>query len=201
MHTTWSREGAALRIEFPVPLAARLFGLPFLLVGLYFAWTLVQAVLDVVRGDAPAGQLLVGVPLLLVMLALFGGPGVALVLFRKWVVIDQASGTLEEVKHFLVYTHRRRTPLSTWVTAWAVYRQPRDTSSRRAGKKYADYHVELTDAGGNHELVGLFDDTREAVQFGQHVAGLVGVPFEDHTGSDPQIDEDLAAEEDAERRA
>ena len=56
MNTSLVVDGTHLRTTLDAPLAARLFGLPFLLVGGYLAYQLAGGVADLVAGRAAIGE-------------------------------------------------------------------------------------------------------------------------------------------------
>ena len=190
MESTLTREGTALRLDFTISPLVRLVGVPFLGMAAYLLYNLVMSVADVVRGSAGFGEMLGGQILLAVLFVSFGVPGL-LTFMRKWIVIHKESGVIDRVAHFLVYTHTRPTPLAQYQRIRAVL----SLKSQTRGNDTFTYDVELLGKKKTGSLlIGLFNKAPAAVAFGQQIAAELGLPFENHTESDPQMDEDDAAE-------
>ena len=196
MNSTWTREASRLTVRFPVSPIVRLFGLPFLVVGLYFGSTLMVAAGDALRGEATLADTAAGLILALLIALTFGVPGVLLVFARAGVLVDAAAGRIEEVKQFGPYRYVSATALSSMRGVRVVRRN--SASSSAAG---ASYHVELLDVRGRTTLVGLYDGVDPAVALGRQVSSLLALPLEQRIDLDPQAAQKAAETTDEERRA
>jgi hypothetical protein len=173
MESRLTREGTALRLDFTVSPLVRLAGVPFLGMTAYLLYNLVMSIADVVRGHAGAGEMLGGQILLAVLIASFGVPGL-FTFMRKWMVIHKDRGMIDEITNFLVFSRTRRTPLAQYQRLRAVL----SLNSRGSGGGSSSVTYDV-------ELLG-----------GKKTAAQLGLPFENHTKSDPRMDEDNAAEAD-----
>lgn len=165
-------------------LKARLFGLPFLAIGCWFAWQILNAAWQVARAEGALG-LLKSVPGLLVFAAvgsMFAVPGLLIVAFRKRVTIDTVAGTVEELKDFLVYRRVRRWPASDFCGVTAKYEKTDHSStSEEEGYTSESWVVTLDRPEGEGVLVDSFEAPRGAVEAAQTLGRLLGVPVEDRT--------------------
>ena len=189
MNSTWTREASRLTVQFPVSPIVRLFGLPFLAVGLYFGSTLTLAAGDALRGEAKLGETAAGLLLALLIALTFGVPGVLLVFARARVLVDAAARRIEEVKQFGPYRYVNATPLTSMTAVRVARRDPASSSATAPS-----YHVELVDVRGYARLVGLYDEVDSAVALGRQVSTLLALPLEQRVDVDPHAAEDLAAE-------
>ena len=87
--------------------AARLFGLPFVLAGLYFLYYISVGLFG------GGGLTIAGWILLPLMAAAFLVPGWLLLVVRKRVRLDGAARQAVEEWDFLIYTHRKRSEVAT----------------------------------------------------------------------------------------
>jgi hypothetical protein len=176
MSTVAGQDGADLRLELPVPAAARLFGVPFLLVGGYLGYHLGAGILDLLTGRAALSEMLVGTLLLVVLAAAFLIPGWLLVFARARVEIDRAARTVTYVRDFGLYRRAEVRPLSEFsaieVDVLTV------SSSRRSGAPDA-FQVELAGSNRRNVVIGLLDDGEEAVAFGHRMGVTLGLPVSD----------------------
>lgn len=163
---------AVIRIDARWPLAARLFGLPFLGTG---GWLLFQVLAGVweARVDG-AGSVVAGLASVLVgafVALLFLVPGMLLTLTRKWVEVDGGRRALRETTNFAGWPHSRVRSLSG-ASAVASRRRAPSNSSRHWFPQ-----VEIVLEGGTREDLPPGDTDDEINQLGQSVAALLGVPF------------------------
>jgi hypothetical protein len=196
MNSIWTRDASRLTVRFPVSPIVRLFGLPFLVVGLYFGSTLVFAAAEALRGEATLAETAAGLVLALLIALTFGVPGVLLVFARAGVLVDAAAGRMDEVKQFGPYRYASATPLSSMRAVRVVRRNPASSSATGAS-----YHVELLDVRGRATLVGLYDGCDAAVALGRQVSSLLALPLEQRVDVDSQAARKLAEMADEERRA
>jgi hypothetical protein len=83
-----------VRIALTGNVTAKLFGLPFLLVGGYLAYQLTGGIVDLFTGRAAITEMLVGTLLLLIVAAAFLIPGVAAHVLAAQIEIDRTARTV-----------------------------------------------------------------------------------------------------------
>lgn len=192
MQTAMQTDGTKIRIETPVPPAARLFGVPFLALGLYVAWNLLMSVAAVMNGQVTADQAGGGQFLTAVFLLASGVPGAALVFGQRFLVIDRAGpGSAGETRKLGFF--RLRTATVPLAPAKLV-RAARQTDAGLAGAilKAAgrdpgpSYEVVLIDGAGFKMFVAAaYGTAEEAARFGKKLALTLSLPFENQTVSEP----------------
>lgn len=178
-------------------LAARLFGLPFAAVGIYFLFHLVM-------GLVPGyGELTVaGIVILPIMTAAFLVPGWILILGRKLTTIDLTRREIVEVRDFLV--HKRRQVLSIGearkVVVMRELSRSSSSSSETSSRALVQCVVSIALDSGRNALLAVFgtkdEEETRALSLGQEVATFTGLPFED-----ARAEEDDADEEDDDEQA
>ena len=176
MSTLVTDEGHATTITLAGPPTARLFGLPFLLVGVYLLFQWLGGVADIVRGRAGLGEMAVGTILLLLVALAFVVPGWMLTLAQSRVTIDHAAHTVTTVRDLRVYKHRATHPLSAFDRLDVAHLS---VGSRPGASRTAQFQVELAGAGSTTVLVGLFDDDGDALAFGRQLASRLALPVHD----------------------
>ena len=186
MNTPLVVDGTHLKTRLDAPLAARLFGLPFLLVGVYLAYQLAGGVADLVAGRAAIGEMLAGTLLLFVMTAAFLIPGWLLVFSRAAVDIDRAARSVAYVRDFRVYQWRQVHQLSAFERL-EVDRLSVSPNRQSTGK--AAYQVELAARNRRNVVVGLFDDGDAALAFGRELAAVIELPLVDRRRVEPDAGE------------
>ena len=186
--TTWTEEAPGrLRISLRVPIAGRLFGLPFAAVGAYFAWQAAGAVADALRPGTgiTLGAALPGAIVLSVLALLFGLPGLLLVAFRAEVVVDVPGGVVSEVKDFRLFTKAKSTSLAEVVRVRAF----REDGEHRDGEEPAESYtttlwtVLLDRRTGPPLTAEVVKGAAEARELAATLARRIGVPGVDETGS------------------
>jgi hypothetical protein len=151
-------------------LAARLFGLPFLAAGGYFAYHFFGGLLN--------GELLIaGWILLPVMMAAFLVPGWILVVARKRVRLDSARREVVEEMDYLVYTYKKVSPVRSDSHVMLRYEQG---SKSNTGTRY-DIHVYVETAKQPLALIALFNDRQktEALALAAKAAAFLSIPVKD----------------------
>lgn len=173
--TTVIHEGAnPLAIELRGGGAARLFGLPFLAIGLYLGYHLVLSLYYVVTGQVPITDVLIGTPLLLFFTAAFLVPGWLLMFSRGRVEIDRVARTVDYVRDLRVYQHRARHKLTDFDRIEVdIVRSSSNQSKARV------YKAELAGSQPTKVTVGLFDSSTEALAGAQRLGGMLGLPVKD----------------------
>jgi len=176
-------DGAGIRIVLGGGGWARLFGVPFLLAGLWFGYYLVLGLLDFVTGTAGV-EMIPGTILLIVMTAAFFLPGWMLVASRAVVEIDRASGTVVVVRDLRFYQHRHERQLSEFsaIEVDLLSTAPNSRTSRA-------FQVELAAASRRNQVVGLFDVGEAAVKHGERLSLLIGLPLADRRFTEAPADE------------
>lgn len=182
---TWTEDPPG-RVSVTAGLApkARLFGLPFLAIGCWFAWQILNAAWQVARAEGALG-LLKSVPGLLLFAAvgsMFAVPGLLIVFFRKRVTIDTAAGTVEEVKDFLVTRRAHRWPATDFCGVTAKYEKTDHSSTSEEDAWTSEsWVVTLDRPEGEGVLVDSFEAPRAAVEAARTLGRILGVPVEDRT--------------------
>lgn len=169
--TNWAERGTHAVVTLPVPFTARLFGLPFLGIGLYLLRMLVIGAMH------PAEMTVAGWILLPLITLAFLAPGLALVLLRKRVVIDAAARTAVDEMDFLLYTKRLSSPLlsSTHVMIRYELGTPGDDDSDSV---YWTHVYLMTE---KPVLIGMFAQQERAAAdaLARRVAMFLGVELQD----------------------
>lgn len=172
MDTRWTEQGTRAIVSLPLPFVARLFGVPFLAVGLYLGSILVGGFLH------PSEMTMAGWTLLPVVTLAFLAPGWALMLMRKRVVIDAGARVALDETNFLIYTKRTSThlPADTQV----VLRVERGSGGTNSRNPLYWIHVHLiTDTA--EVLLAMFADREkaEARAFASRVAAFLRTDVQD----------------------
>jgi hypothetical protein len=166
----WQTDGPAqATIRQGGVIVARLFGIPFLLAGLYFGYQFV--------GGALNGELLLGGwTLLPLMMAAFLVPGWILVFGRKRTRLDAARREVVEEMDYLVYTRRKASRVTSDSQVMLRYEQG---SKSDTGTRY-DIHV-YVETGAQMALIALFGDKQktEALAFAAKAAAFLTIPVRD----------------------
>lgn len=157
---------------------ATLFGLPFLVAGLYFVWQLVGAVMTYFTQVAPRefGMALVGFAVIVMLAATFGVPGLLLVLFRKRVLIDAQQGTVTDTKDFYFFRRSRTHELAAFDAVTLEYREYGSSTDSDAVARYC-WFVELRGRPAQPVLLGMCDKKEEAQDVGRAVAEATALPL------------------------
>lgn len=175
MSTVVTDEGHTTTIALGSPPAARLFGLPFLLIGVYLALHWVAGVGDIVLGRAAFSEMIVGTVLLLFLALAFAVPGWILTLGRSLVTIDRAAQTVTTVRDLRIYRHRATRPLSEFDRVEVAHLSV--GTNRASASRTPQFQVELAGPRGAHVLVGLFAEASDAAEFGRQVGHRLGLPL------------------------
>jgi hypothetical protein len=154
---------------------ARLFAVPFLLVGGWLGWHLAGSLFDLVVGRAALSEMLAGTVLLAVVTAAFAVPGVLLAFGRAQVEIDRQGRTVTTVRDFRFWRSTERRALAEFerVEVDRLSIAPDRPSRGRA------FQVELAGDDRPRVVVGLFDDGEAALAHGRRLGALLGLPVDD----------------------
>lgn len=191
MSTVVTEEGNTVTILLGGPPAARLFGLPFLLVGVYLSLQWAGGVADLAMRRAQVGEMLFGSLLLLVLALAFLVPGWVLTLGRSIVTIDEGARTVTSERDLRVYKRRSTRALSEFERVEIAHLS--GGSSNASKSRTAQFQVELASARGAAVLVGLFEDFGEATAFGRQLGGRLGMTVADRRTREREaetVDED-----------
>ena len=174
MTAVLSHDAPVLKIALTGNPAARLFGVPFLLVGAYMAYQLAFGIADIATGRAALGEMLAGTLVLVLFTGAFLVPGWVLTFARARVEIDRTARRVTSVRDFRVYAMRDMRPLSDFD------RIEVDVLSVGSNKYSAgNYQVELASPNRKNVVVGLFGKGDEAFRYGQELGRLIGLPIDD----------------------
>lgn len=176
MSTVVTEEGHTITVLLAGPPTARLFGLPFLLIGVYLLLQWLQGVADIVRGRATLGEMAFGTILLLLVTLMFLVPGWLLTLGRSTIVVDTAARTISTVRDLRLYQMRDTRALSEFDRVEIAYLSARASGASASQKE--QYQVEFA-GDGARALVALFDTSGDATMFGRRLADRVGLPVDD----------------------
>jgi hypothetical protein len=166
--------------------AARLFGVPFLLAGLWFGYYLLLSLASFVTGES-GPEMIPGLILLIIMTAAFFLPGWALLAARAIVEIDRSAGVVNVMRDLRFYKHRSTRRLSEFSSLQVDLLR---SSPHRSGSGGRSFKVDLAAPSRNNQVVGLFDDPDAALAHGRRLSGLLGLPVEDHRYTDRPSDDD-----------
>jgi hypothetical protein len=172
--TSISETGGRIEITMDGGGAARLFGLPFLAAGAYFAYNLILGMIELVTGRAALSEMAVGTVLVIIMTAAFLVPGWLLVFSRGKVAIDRTARTVESIRDLRVYQLRERRSMDEF-DAIAVDRS-RSSGSRGSARVFK---VELLSATRKKVLIGVFDEGDDALSFARRLSTATGLPVDD----------------------
>lgn len=168
-----------------------LIGLPFVGIGLWQAWNILGAALDVATGKVKFMDNLGSFTLLPVVAAFFLIPGVVLSFAKKRWVVNSTKGEAEETTSILFWSWGRRHHLGKFKAVRAyqgkedsrsITENPSEEDDRRYTVKQP-YCVDLISAEpkpGN-QTVGATQDAVGAILLGRALANLIQKPFMDDT--------------------
>ena len=175
-----------MRIPLNTGMAARLFGVPFLVAGAYLLYQLAGAIADLATGRAAVSEMLAGTLVLVVFTAAFLIPGWLLWFARARVEIDRSARSVTYTRDFLVYQHHDVRPLADFQQ---VEVDQLSVSSNRQSRGRPSYQVELAAANRKNVVVGLFDGGDEALAFGRELAAVIELPVSDRRYVERDSDE------------
>jgi hypothetical protein len=165
-----------MKIAMAGDLSARLFAVPFLLLGGYLIYQLVGGIADLLTGRAAITEMLAGMLLLLIVALAFVVPGWLLMFSRARIEIDRTARVVTSVRDFGIYQQREAHPLSRFE---GVKVDLLSVAPNRHSKGRRAFQVELSDHRGTSLLVGVFGAHDDALSFGRRVANFIDVSFDD----------------------
>ena len=185
MSTVMTEDAGPLRIVLGGGGAARLFGVPFLLAGLWFGYYLILSLASFVTGQS-GPEMIPGLILLIVMTAAFFLPGWMLLAARAVVEIDRSAGVVNVMRDLRFYKHRSTRRLSEFSSLQVDLL--RRSSNRQSGGR--SFKVDLAAPSRNNQVVGLFDDPDAALAHGRRLSALLGLPVQDCRYTERPSDDD-----------
>jgi len=192
MAAHWRRTTEGLEISQSGSLFTKLFGLPFLLAGLYLLWHFVTGLVGFFVPSL--GQLTIaGIVMLPVFALLCGTPGWLLVVTRKRTLIEATTRRVIEVFDHLVYEHRKERPVPPRARVRLRLEKSQSTGDK-GGRTVVLLLVDIV--GENTEIpVGVFgdDEVEPARALAMEAAGLLGISIADEIekgARDPSADDE-----------
>jgi hypothetical protein len=184
-----------------IGIASRVFGVPFLLLGLgFFGRNLVLGIFE----DLPTSHWreiprdLPGFFILLVMTAVFAGPGFLLIFFRKRVLIRPGAREITDVKDFLLFKSEKRTPIAEG--AFIELRDERlSSSSSSRGNTSAAVRASclyVRTPAEKEAAQALLKTADEARGLAKQISDLLAIPIRDHLEEDERRAKVLDDEDD-----
>jgi hypothetical protein len=172
----WHQDGqqATIRQGGVLVNAARLIGVPFLLVGAYFGRFFFEGLFD--GGLTIAGWIVL--PLLMVGAAL---PGWCLLMWRRRARLDNAKREVAEELDFIIFKRRWAAPVTSKSTVRLRFEQGSTSSTQGAVTTHSttryDIHVDVVTPGQKDTMIALFSEEQkaEAVELAKKAAAFLGI--------------------------
>jgi hypothetical protein len=182
--TTITTDAGPIRIVLGSGAAARLFGVPFLVLGGWLGYELTLGLVDFAKGRS-GSEMIPGTVLLMLFTLAFLVPGWLLLVSRATVEIDRSQGTVTTVRDLRLYRHRIVRKLSEFSSIEVDVL----TTSPNQPRRRSGYQVELAGATRRNQVVGLFRGADEALEFGKQLSTMIGLPVADYRDTDRPQDE------------
>lgn len=176
----WQQDGqqAIIRQGGVAVNAARLVGVPFLLVGAYFGRFFFEGLFD--GGLTIAGWIVL--PLLMVGTAL---PGWCLLVWRRRARLDNAKKEAAEELDFIIFKRRWAAPVTSDSVVRLRFEQGSTSSTQGAVTTHSttryDIHVDVVTPGQKDTMIGLFAEAQkaEAMELAKKAAAFLGITVKD----------------------
>lgn len=185
MQSNIAKDGDTLRVTHPVPWIVRVFGIPFLAIGCWFARVLIGSVGDALSSRGGVAEMLPGQLIAVTMMLAFLVPGIALSFGKRRLVIDLPNHVILNTVEFLGIGRTRRVSLNDFNRLRVSQRIKRNRQARDS----ITYDIELMKRSGESFLVGLATSARLALAMGEKVADYLHLGIEDHSKGDPEDDD------------
>jgi hypothetical protein len=169
-----------LRIDGRIGVA-RLFGLPFLLVGLWFLMQFLGGAWDLLNGRVPFGDSIAGLLGLLFMVAVFGLPGFLIFLLRRYVLLDAGAQSALEVKDFFLTKSAKATPFSDFRDVLVRWEESGGSGDKGAEKNVWLATVRLVKADGTDLFLTHDGSVAVALDLARKASTLANLPLRDET--------------------
>jgi hypothetical protein len=177
-----------LRIDGKIG-AARLFGLPFLLIGLWFLMQFLGGARDVLRGQVHFGDSVAGLVGILFMAAVFGLPGFLIFFLRRYVALDAGTQLVEEVKDFLVTRSVRVMPFSDFREVLVRWEESNGSGGQRNEKSIWLATVRLVRTDGKDFFLSHDTNGSASLDLGKKAAAIMQLPLRDETARTDETEE------------
>jgi hypothetical protein len=169
-----------LRISARPDAVMVLFGLPFLLVGGYMLFHLPFSLAGILMSESlpDFAVRLVGLVILVMMILMFGLPGLILTTGRRTVTVDAARGEVVERDRW--WLRWRETHHSTAGTRLVILKYDRiaPSSTRNHGERdHSCYHLDLVWSTGKTVNLALHDKVERLQPWGESVAEMLRLEF------------------------
>lgn len=180
LNDEWKVEGKTrIEVNGSPGVGGKLFGIPWLLFGVYFIYNWVIAVvIEYIKAGDYAGMISgAGVWLLILaaVFVIFIAPGWALAFMRRKVTVDVSRGEVEEANDFLVFRRPTTHALSSFKKVLLV----EIVSKSKEGKTRYFYDVRLIgQAKKDFVLAASMQEEEKAEEFGKTLAEVTRLPFE-----------------------
>lgn len=172
-----------LRIDGKIG-AARLFGLPFLLIGLWFLMQFLAGSWDVLRGQVNFGDSVAGLVGILFMATVFGLPGFLIFFLRRYVALDAGTQLVEEVKDFLVTQHARTAPFSDFREVLVRWEESGGSEKKANDVSIWLATVRLVRADGKDLFLSHDTNGLASLDLARKAAAILQLPVRDETPGD-----------------
>ncbi len=169
-----------LRIDGKIGVA-RLFGLPFLLIGLWFLIQFLGGARDVLRGQADFGDSVAGLAGILLAATVFGLPGFLIFFLRRYVVLDAGTQSVAEVKDFLVRKSFRTMPFSGFREVLVRWEESGGSGGKANEKTVWLATVRLVRTDGKDLFLSHDTNGLASLDLAQKAAALANLPLRDET--------------------
>lgn len=169
-----------LRIDGKIGVA-RLFGLPFLFIGLWFLVQFFGGAADVLQGQVFFGDAVAGLAGLLLMAAVFGLPGFLIFVLRRYVALDAGTQTVEEVKDFLLTKRVHSTPISDFSDVLVRWEESGGSGSASREKSIWLATVHLVRKSGTSLFLSHDPSVAVALDLARKAAAIANLPLRDET--------------------
>lgn len=180
LNDTWTQdETRRIEVNGSPGAGGKIFGIPWLLFGLYFIYQWVIAgIIEYARAGDYAGMITgswIWALLFIALFVIFIIPGWALAFMRRRVIVDMSHGEVEEANDFIVYRRPKTHPLSSFKKVLLV----EIVNRSRDGKTRYSHDVRLiSQARNDYVLTASMQEEEKAEEFGRALAKLTRLPFE-----------------------
>jgi hypothetical protein len=186
MRTRWTKTDGCIIIEHGMPVAARLFAIPLLLIAAYLGYQFVAALFEDVRAFSPRDLPVdvVGLVILLILFLAFAFPGLFLFLGGKRVRVDAQQRVVAEETHWWMLTRKSQYSIEPLRAVRIAYETDTEGRSGSPRPVLFTFDVTLVDAQNRGRLIAMFhtSELADARALGSEVSELLHLKLSDHTG-------------------
>lgn len=177
-----------LRIDGKIG-AARLFGLPFLLIGLWFLMQFLGGARDVLEGQVDFGDSAAGLAGILLAATVFGLPGFLIFFLRRYVALDAGKQVVEEVKDFLVTKSVRTAPFSDFRDVLVRWEESGGSGGQGNEKSVWLATVRLVRTDGTDLFLSHDTNGSASLDLARKAAAITELPLRDETAGSGEAEE------------